>query len=58
MNLPTLIILLILAAIVGCVVRKLIKDKKAGKCCGGSGGCAGCGGSAMCHGTGEKHGNA
>lgn len=46
MNLPTFVILLILAMAVGAVVRKMIKDKKAGKGCSGCSGCSGgcCGG--------------
>lgn len=46
MNLPTFVILLILAVAVGAVVRKMIKDKKAGKGCSGCSGCSGgcCGG--------------
>ena len=46
MNLPTFVILLILAVAVGVVVRKMIKDKKAGKGCSGCSGCSGgcCGG--------------
>lgn len=52
MNLSTFIILLLLAVCIGAVVRKMVKDKKAGKgCCSCSGGCAGCGGSSMCHQT-------
>lgn len=51
MNLSTLIILVILAVIIGAVVRIMIRDKKAGKGCGGcAGGCGGCAGSSMCHG--------
>ena len=52
MNLSTLIILVILAVIIGAVVRIMIRDKKAGKGCGGcAGGCGGCAGSSMCHGN-------
>ena len=40
MNLPTFEILLILAVAVGAVVRKMIKDKKAGKGCSGCSGCS------------------
>ena len=40
MNLPTFVILLILAVAVGAVVRKMIKDKKAGKGCSGCSGCS------------------
>ena len=52
MNLSTFIILVILAVIIGAVVRIMIRDKKAGKGCGGCGGCAG---SSMCHGY-HEHG--
>ena len=56
MNLSTLIILVILAVIIGAVVRIMIRDKKAGKGCGGcAGGCGGCAGSSMCHGY-HEHG--
>lgn len=42
MNIPTFIILAVLAGSVCLVVRKMIRDKKEGKgCCG----CSGCGGS-------------
>lgn len=41
MNIPTFIILAVLAGSVCLVVRKMIRDKKEGKgCCG----CSGCGG--------------
>ena len=56
MNLSTLMILVILAVIIGAVVRIMIRDKKAGKGCGGcAGGCGGCAGSSMCHGY-HEHG--
>ena len=56
MNLSTFIILVILAVIIGAVVRIMIRDKKAGKGCGGcAGGCGGCAGSSMCHGY-HEHG--
>lgn len=56
MNLSTLIILVILAVIIGAVVCIMIRDKKAGKGCGGcAGGCGGCAGSSMCHGY-HEHG--
>lgn len=56
MDLSTLIILVILAVIIGAVVRIMIRDKKAGKGCGGcAGGCGGCAGSSMCHGY-HEHG--
>ena len=49
MNLSTFIILVILAVIIGAVVRIMIRDKKAGKGCGGcAGGCGHCAGSSMC----------
>ena len=52
MNLSTFIILVILAVIIGAVVRIMIRDKKAGKGCGGcAGGCGHCAGSSMCHGN-------
>ena len=56
MDLSTLIILVILAVIIGAVVRIMIRDKKAGKGCGGcAGGCGHCAGSSMCHGY-HEHG--
>ena len=56
MKLSKLIILVILAVIIGAVVRIMIRDKKAGKGCGGcAGGCGGCAGSSMCHGY-HEHG--
>ena len=52
MNLSTFIILVILAVIIGAVVRIMIRDTKAGKGCGGcAGGCGHCAGSSMCHGN-------
>ncbi len=46
MNLATLIVFLILAAMVAAAVRIIIKDKKSGKGCSG---CSGeCGGSCGC----------
>ena len=58
MNLSTFIILVILAVIIGAVVRIMIRDKKAGKgdlkgrgCGGCAGGCGHCAGSSMCHGN-------
>ncbi len=42
MNLPTFIILVILAVIIGAVVRGMIRDKKAGKGRSGCSGCSGC----------------
>lgn len=65
MNLSTWIILLILAVIVGAVVRVMIKDKKSGRGCGGcAGGCPGCSGASgsfgssgsMCHGPQDHSG--
>lgn len=48
-NRSTIVIALVLAGIVALVVRKMIRDKRAGKgCC--SGGCTGCAGAANCHG--------
>ncbi len=43
-NLPTLVILIVLAAVVGLVIFKLIRDKKKGKhSCGcDCGSCSGC----------------
>ena len=50
MNLPTLIIVLALVAVVAFVIRVMINDKKNGKTCGGCGGnCSGCGGSCHSH---------
>lgn len=46
MNLATLIVFLILAAMVAAAVRIIIKDKKSGKGCSGCSG--GCGGSCGC----------
>lgn len=44
-NLSTIIVALALAVIVALTVRKMIKDKKAGKTCSSCGGsCAGCSG--------------
>ncbi len=44
-NLPTMVILVVLAAVVGLAIVKLIRDKKKGKCsCGCD--CKSCGG---CH---------
>lgn len=41
----TIIVLAVLVGVVACVIRVMIKDKKAGKCCSGScGSCSGCGG--------------
>lgn len=49
MNLATAVILLMIIAGVGLIIRGMIRDKKSGKTCGGcSGGCSGCGGSAQC----------
>ena len=56
MNLPTLIILLILMAVVGAIIRKMIRDKKAGKGCSScGGGCGGCHGATSCHSTSSRH---
>lgn len=47
-NLANIIIVAILLIVVAFVVRKLIKDKKAGKCsCGNS--CGSCSMSGQCH---------
>lgn len=46
-NMGTIITALILIAAVTLVVRVMIRDKKAGKCCGG--GCSGCAHSCSCH---------
>lgn len=47
-NLPTILAGGVVAAVVGAVIVKLIRDKKRGKSsCGG--GCAGCASSGMCH---------
>lgn len=46
-NISTIVIAIVLVAVVTLVVRGMIRDKKAGKCCGG---CSGCGGSSGCHG--------
>ncbi|MCC8024577.1 MAG: FeoB-associated Cys-rich membrane protein [Clostridium sp.] len=56
MNLPTLIILLVLITVVGAIIRKMIRDKRAGKGCSGcGGGCSGCHSSASCHSAGSTH---
>ena len=41
MNLSTFIILVVLAVIIGAVIRGMIRDKKAGKGCSGCSGCSG-----------------
>lgn len=47
-NLPTILAGGIVAAVVGAVIVKLIRDKKRGKSsCGG--GCAGCASAGSCH---------
>ncbi len=46
-NIATIIITVVLVAVVALVVRGMIRDRKAGKCCGG---CSGCSGSSGCHG--------
>ena len=41
----TVIVLAVLAGVVACAIRVMIKDKKSGKGCSGScGSCSGCGG--------------
>lgn len=42
MNLSTFIILVVLAVIIGAVIRGMIRDKKAGKGCSGCSECSGC----------------
>mgnify|MGYP003078396514 CR=1 FL=1 len=42
MNTATFIILVLLGITVGLIVRKMIRDKKAGKGCCGCSGCSGC----------------
>jgi hypothetical protein len=51
---PTIIICAILAVIVGAIVRKMIKDKRAnkGSC---SCGCSGCPSASICHSS-NRHG--
>ena len=50
MNLPTILVLLAVVAIVGAIVGKMIRDKKKGKSsC--SCGCGGCPMSGTCHGA-------
>ncbi len=50
MNLPTILVLLAVVAIVGAIVFKMIRDKKKGKSsC--SCGCGGCPMSGTCHGA-------
>lgn len=48
-NIATIVISVLLIAVVAVVLRGMIRDRKAGKCCGCSGGCAGCHGSSGCH---------
>ncbi len=48
-NLASIIVLIVVAVIVGTIVFKLIRDKKAGKCSCGCG-CNGCPNSGNCHG--------
>ena len=49
MNAGTILVLLVLLCIVGLVVRKIVKDKKAGKTCGSCSGNCSC-----CHGAAEQ----
>ena len=44
MNLPTIILLLVLACVVVLIIRNMIKNKKVGGC----GSCSGCMGSCSC----------
>ena len=47
-NLPTILILLVLAAAIFLAVRSIIRDKKKGGCAGCPGGCS-CGGTCGVH---------
>lgn len=47
-NWGTILVVLILAVMVGMIVRKMIRDKKAGKSSCGAG-CAGCAMRGACH---------
>lgn len=49
MNAGTIIVLLLLLCVVGLVVRKIVRDKKAGNTCGSCGGNCSC-----CHGAAEE----
>ncbi|MCM1298188.1 MAG: FeoB-associated Cys-rich membrane protein [Firmicutes bacterium] len=54
MNLPTIIVCIVLAAIVGLIIYKMVKDKKQGKSsCGGS--CGSCPMGGCCHGSQVKN---
>ncbi len=48
-NLSTIIVALILAAVVVLVIRKMVRDKKAGHSCSCGGSCGCCPSSGMCH---------
>ena len=48
-NLGTIAVFLVLAAIVGLIVRSLYKQKKRGGCAGCGGSCGACGGCSACH---------
>lgn len=53
MNLPTVIICIVLAAVLGLVIYKMIKDKRQGKSsCGGS--CGSCPMGGCCHSAVQK----
>ena len=52
-NIGTIAVLLIVAAVVGLIIYKMAKDKKAGKsACGCK--CSGCPNSGICHSTDKK----
>lgn len=53
-NLSSIIVVLILAVAVALVIRKMIKEKKAGKSITCSRNCGGCAGSCNCHSTSDK----
>ena len=58
LNPGTIVITVILLLIIGLIVYKMIKDKKAGKgSCSCSGNCSCCGMSGSCHGTGNNYGS-
>ncbi len=51
MTMGDIIVIAVLFLIIALIVRGMIRDKKAGKCCGCSGcsgNCAGCGGNCGC----------
>ena len=50
---PTVIAILVLSLLIGLAIFSIVRDKKNGKCCGGScsscgGACASCRGAAVC----------